>query len=116
MSLIIRLPGSGSLTVKHVIRTDIHHFNVQFSAHFGNVSGPVRVDPAAYFHIVLSRVHSRISGAVNHRVHIGFSNHLIAGGPVSDVHLLHINAHRIQTAFYHLVYDVMAKLAFYARH
>ena len=97
MALVIRLPGAGPLAVEHVIRADVHHLDIQLLS--------------AYVHVVLGRIHSRISGTVDHSVHLRFRDHPPAGPCVGDVHLLQVHSHGLQAAFYHFIYHVMAQLA-----
>ena len=115
MALVVRLPGAGALAVEHIVRTDVHHLDIQLFADLGDISRPVRVYPAAQLHIILRRVHRRISGAVDHRVHMGLRDHALAGFLIGDIHLLHIDAHGCQPPFFHLGNHVMAQLAFYSR-
>ena len=116
MSLVIRLPRAGSLSVEYIVRADVHHLDAEFFADFRDVSRSACVDFHAHVHIVLSRIDSSVSCAVDHCIDIGLRDHAVTCLFIGDIHLSEVHSDRSDPAFFHLVYYVMTKLAFYACH
>ena len=114
MSLVIRLPRACSLSVKHIVCADVHHLDAEFFADFRDISCPACVDLHANIHIVLRCVNRCISGTVDDRLDICLRDHTVACLFIGNIHLRKIDSDRSQTAFFHLIYNVMTKLAFYA--
>ena len=114
MSLVIRLPRAGSLSVEHIVRADVHHLDAELFADFRDISCSACVDLPAHLDIVLRRVNCCISGTVDDRFDIRLRDHTVACLFIGNIHLCKIHSDRSQTAFFHLIYNVMTKLAFYA--
>ena len=114
MSLVIRLPRAGSLSVKPIVCADVHHLDAELFADFRDISCSACVDLPAHLDIVLRRVNRCISGTVDDRFDICLRDHTVACLFIGNIHLRKIDSDRSQTAFFHLIFNVMTKLAFYA--
>ena len=114
MTLVLWLPGSGALAVKHIIGTDIDHLAVQLLADIRNVLCAVRIDLTADFHVILRCIHCGIGCTVYHSVRCRLSDHLFHAGRICDIHLLNIHADSLNSALCQLIYHIISQLAFYA--
>ena len=104
---IIRLPGSFTLAVKHVVRAEIHHLNVQLPAHFGNVSRSFCIYLPAEVFVVLCRVYCRIGSAVDHCISLCFRDYPLTGSGIGNVHLFHIHANGLNSPFFTFLHHII---------
>ena len=134
--LAVRLPGSGSLTIEHVIGREIHHFDAQFFADFCNIFGTNHIDEADFFPfvLVLSGIHGGPCSAVYncirlavckdffHRSGIGdIHAHIRHGGyrravPDSGIFRGKVGADAFVAAFMKLIHHIMSKLSCHTCH
>ena len=113
MSFVIRLPGTGALSVKHIVRADIHHFAVQFFTDLGNVSRSVRIDSSAKRFIVLRGIHCRIGCTVHHDIGSCLADNLFHTYLIGNVHLVNVHTDGFYIPFGQLRHHIIAKLSLY---
>ena len=68
MPFVIRLPGAGSGSVKHIIRADVHHFDSSVPAGKSYIARSLAIDFPAQLHIVFCSIYCSICSTVNHCV------------------------------------------------
>ena len=132
----VRLPGLRPLPVKHIIRTDIHHWAVKFFTYFSNIAGTFRIHGTNFLYlvIILSQIHCCPCCAVNHsirsrlmqsRVNCIFVRNIklmICHGTYSGailhatVSLRHIRANAFYSALRQFIHHIMSKLSAHACH
>ena len=96
---IIRLPRTSSLSVKYVICTDIHHWNIKFSTNSGNIFRTFCIDFVADFLVILSRIYCCPCSTMNNFVRMYFSDHTLNSSSVCDIHFIHIHTNAFIASF-----------------
>ena len=114
MTLVIRLPRTGALSVKHVIRTDIDHLQIQLRTDFCDILRTTGIDLAHFFNLILilCQIHSRPCRTVNDCLHVGFPDHTLHRSRICDIHLLNVHTDTGMTPFRQFIHHIMAKLSF----
>ena len=111
---IVRFPGTGAFSVKHIIGTEVDHGNIQLPAHFCNIFCSQSVDFAAHFHLILCCIHSCPGCTVHHFVRTDFLHDSAYCRFICDVHLLHIHANAFISPFRQLIHHIVTKLSLYS--